>query len=169
MTVTAARPLTAAPVRGTRAPSSASGAAAGAVTASGTRCGSKAAEKSVLEALFDTIGERGERNSARIFGCSDRMVDAIAALQKDSEGTAIALEMIASISMVMVGDAQKATQLIAEKKIKKFAGFPVMKEMCNLAAIFARSPVVQYQDIYDAVCRTIRGLSNAMFRDSQDI
>ena len=45
-------------------------------------------------------------------------------VQKDSEGTAIALEMIASISMVQVGDAQKATQLIAEKKIKKFTRFP---------------------------------------------
>ena len=91
------------------------------------------------------------------------MVEAVARLQEDPDARAIALEMVTSVAMVMIGDAQKATKLLADKKVSVGSAFLLLGELGDLAAIFART---RHEDVYDSVCRTMAGLRSVVNRDS---
>ena len=118
--------------------------------------------KPPLEALFEAIEGRGRPLSAATWAWSARMVEAVARLQEDPDARAIALEMVTSVAMVMIGDAQKATKLLADKKVSVGSAFLLLGELGDLAAIFART---RHEDVYDSVCRTMAGLRSVVNRD----
>lgn len=115
---------------------------------------------SPIETLIDAVRARGEKTTAASFRCTDRMLDALAALQKDKDGTAIAIDAIASIAMRVIGDAQSAIRCIAAGRAPSYQILDVLHELSNMATIFVRNAA--YEDVYDSICAEIVNLRNAM-------
>jgi hypothetical protein len=109
-----------------------------------------------LDVLFEAAGERGQRLTLKTFACSDRMLNALRRLQNDKDNYYIALDVAASISMRVIGDAQTLTKLVASDQLKPNAALILLRELSNFAVIFARSET--YSGVYDSICTAITEL-----------